>query len=97
MQINEGNVQEFLEKDGTKLLAFTATWCGPCKMVKPVLEELSNEGHSIGFIDVDDNTSLAQEWGIRSVPTIISVPENGDNTKLIGAQTRAKLVELLEA
>ena len=97
MQINEGNVQEFLEKDGTKLLAFTAIWCGPCKMVKPVLEELDKEGHNIGFVDVDENTKLAQDWGVRNVPTLIVVPVNGDNTKLIGYQNKEKIKELLEA
>jgi thioredoxin 1 len=55
---------------------FSAVWCGPCKMFKPVMQELSNEGFNIQFIDVDENQQLASQYGIRSVPTCV-VEENG--------------------
>ena len=56
---------------------FTATWCGPCKAFKPVMNEVAGEGHSIQFVDIDENQSLASQYGIRSVPTTI-IEENGE-------------------
>lgn len=55
---------------------FSAIWCGPCKMFKPVMQEIKSEGFNIEFIDVDENQELAAKYGVRSVPTCI-VEENG--------------------
>ena len=50
---------------------FSATWCGPCKQFKPIMEELASEGYNIEFIDGDDNKEEAMKYNIRSVPTTI--------------------------
>ena len=64
---------------------FTATWCGPCKAFKPVMNEVAGEGYSIQFIDVDENQSLASKYGVRSVPTTI-IEENGiEVDRFVGA------------
>jgi len=55
---------------------FTATWCGPCKAFKPVMNEVAGEGYSIQFIDIDQNKTLASQYGVRSVPTTV-IEENG--------------------
>ena len=55
---------------------FTATWCGPCKVFKPVMNEIKNEGYSIQFIDADENQALMQQLNVRAVPTTI-IEENG--------------------
>jgi thiol-disulfide isomerase/thioredoxin len=55
---------------------FSATWCGPCKAFKPIMEELSDEGYTIEFIDVDGNQELIQEYGVRSIPATV-IEENG--------------------
>lgn len=60
-----------------KIIAFTATWCGPCKMLKPILQKLNNEGKiNIEFIDIDENRELAIENKIKSVPTLIFFNED---------------------
>ena len=64
---------------------FTATWCGPCKAFKPVMNEVAGEGYSIQFIDVDENQSLASQYGVRSVPTTV-IEENGvEVDRFVGA------------
>ena len=64
---------------------FTATWCGPCKAFKPVMNEVSGEGYSIQFVDVDKNQSLASQYGVRSVPTTV-IEENGvEVDRFVGA------------
>ena len=55
---------------------FSATWCGPCKSFKPVMNEIAGEGYQIAFLDVDKNKDMASQYNIRAVPTII-IEENG--------------------
>ena len=55
---------------------FSATWCGPCKAFKPIMNEIANEGYSVEFIDVDQSQELAAKYGVRSVPTTI-IEEGG--------------------
>ena len=55
---------------------FSAKWCGPCRTFKPVMEEISSEGYSVQFIDVDESYSLQEEYKVTSVPTIV-IEENG--------------------
>ena len=50
---------------------FSATWCGPCQTFKPIMNEISNEGHSVQFIDIDQQEDLARQYNVRSVPTIV--------------------------
>ena len=64
---------------------FTATWCGPCKAFKPVMNEVAGEGYSIQFVDVDQNKELASQYGVRSVPTTV-IEENGvEVERFVGA------------
>ena len=71
------DVEEFdeLVKEGTVLVDFFATWCGPCKMLSPVLEEVDKEGSAPGLkilkVDVDENGDIAANFGIQAVPTLI--------------------------
>ena len=67
---------------------FTATWCGPCKAFRPVMNEVVGEGYSIQFIDVDENQSLASQYGVRSVPTTV-IEENGvEVDRFVGALSK---------
>ena len=64
---------------------FTATWCGPCKAFKPVMNEVAGEGYSIQFVDIDQNKELASKYGVRSVPTTV-IEENGvEVDRFVGA------------
>ena len=72
---------------------FSATWCGPCKAFKPVMQELASAGNNIQFIDVDENNELASKYGIRSVPTVV-VEEGGvEVDRVVGMQTKRVMLE----
>ncbi len=75
MKIINGNKDNFesLISDEVVLVDFYAKWCGPCKMLGPVLEEIANERDSVKIvkIDIDENTELTKKYGIMSVPTLI--------------------------
>ncbi len=74
---------------------FSATWCGPCKTFKPVMNEISGEGHSVEFIDIDQSQDLAQKYNVRSVPTVV-VEENGvEIDRIIGAVSKKQIVNKL--
>ena len=80
----EGNKEifekEVLNGEGKVLVDFNATWCGPCKMLKPVLDQVASNGKKIVAIDVDDERDLAIEYGINSIPCLILF-ENGKEVK----------------
>ena len=71
---------------------FTATWCGPCKAFKPIMNEISNEGYSIQVIDVDQNQELASKYGVRSIPATV-IEENGvEVERFIGALPKQSVI-----
>ena len=74
---------------------FTATWCGPCQRFTPIMQEVANEGHSVQFIDIDSERDTAQQYNVRSVPTVV-IEENGSEVnRLIGATTKQIVLENL--
>ncbi len=74
---------------------FTATWCGPCKAFKPIMTEIMNEGHSIQFVDVDQNRDLAQQYNVQSVPTTV-IEENGVEVhRFLGALPKQYVIQKL--
>jgi thioredoxin 1 len=72
---------------------FTATWCGPCKAFKPIMNEVAGEGHSVEFIDVDEQQNIAVQYGVRSIPTVV-IEENGNEVdRFIGALPKQTILE----
>ena len=100
MNIVHGNEDNFndLVKDGIVLVDFFATWCGPCKMLGPVLEEIaSTKDFKIVKIDVDECQSLARNYGIMSVPTLM-IFKNGQLTdQKSGFLPKERLIEWVES
>ena len=75
---------------------FSATWCGPCKVFKPVMTEIASEGHSVEFIDVDQEQNKATKYGIRSVPTTV-IEENGKEvSRFVGAIPKQQVLAKLQ-
>ena len=81
---NEENFEnEVLKTEGTVLVDFYADWCGPCKMMSPVIEQIAEENKEnlkVGKVNVDDNSELAEKYNVMSIPTII-VFKNGNPVK----------------
>ena len=74
---------------------FSATWCGPCQTYKPIMNEIANEGHSVQFIDIDQQGDLAQQYNVRSVPTVVIEQNGSEVNRLIGATTKRVILENL--
>ena len=78
-----------------KYLYFSASWCGPCQTFKPIMSEIANEGHSVQFIDIDQQGDLAQQYNVRSVPTVVIEQNGSEVNRLIGATTKQVILENL--
>jgi thioredoxin 1 len=87
-------------KQGVVLVDFWAEWCGPCKAIAPVLDDLTREAGgrvTLAKVNVDENHGLAARYGIRSIPTILFVKQGKVVDQVIGAVPKAKLKEKLDA
>ena len=100
IELTDGNFQEnVIEKGGLSIIDFWAVWCGPCRMIAPIIDELSNEYGdqvTIGKVDVDNNREVSMKYGIRSIPTILFIKDGEVVDKQVGATSKANLVEKLE-
>lgn len=97
---NENNFEnDVLKNEGKVLVDFYADWCGPCKMMGPVIEQISNEMGDlvkVGKINVDENGSIAQEYNVMSIPTII-IFKNGNPVKtFIGVTDKNEIIDTIK-
>jgi thioredoxin 1 len=90
--------QDVLESDGAVLVDFWATWCGPCRVLHPVLEEINAERDDITVLslDIDENPQTAAQYEVLSVPTMILFKDGQMAGKMVGAMPKRKLLQQLE-
>jgi len=74
---------------------FSATWCGPCQAFKPVMNEIKSEGYYVEFIDIDMLTDLAQQYNVRSVPTVVIEEDGVEVDRLVGSVPKQALLNKL--
>ena len=101
VHIEGGNWQSEVMEAGTPVLVdFWAEWCGPCRAIAPILDELAGElagKVKIAKVDVDKNQELAGQFGIRSIPTLLVVKDGVVQEQMVGAMNKAALLEKLQA
>ena len=96
VQITSENFESLKNGQQPLVVDFWATWCGPCRMVGPIISELAQEYDGqivVGKCDVEENEDLAVEFGIRNIPTILFFKGGQVVDKVVGAQSKAKLEE----
>ena len=96
MEITDANIAGLMAEGKPMILDFWATWCGPCQMIGPMIEELAEEFNGkiiIGKVNVDENSDLPSQYGIRNIPTILFFKGGEMGSMLVGAQSKAKLQE----
>ena len=95
--INDNNFEkEVLKSDSLTLVDFWAEWCGPCKMIGPALEEISEEMKNdirITKLNIDENPSIPQQYGVRGIPTLLLFKNGEVVAEKIGALSKTKLTE----
>jgi thioredoxin 1 len=100
IQITNENFESLKKGDMPLVVDFWATWCGPCRMVAPIITELAEKYDgkiNVGKCDVEENDDLAAEYGIRNIPTILFIKNGQVVDKIVGATSKAKFEEKFEA
>ena len=100
VEITDGNFKNVvLDSDKVVLVDFWATWCGPCRMILPIVDELHEELEGkavIGKVNVDDNSESSANYGVRNIPTLLVFKDGEVVDKLVGS-TKSQILEKLEA
>lgn len=97
--ITNDNYKEYVKGDLPLMIDFWATWCGPCRQMSPIVEELAKEYDGkvvVGKCNIDEAEDIAMQHGIRSIPTILFIKNGEIIDKTVGAVPKSKLVDKLE-
>lgn len=100
LKITEKNFkEEVLLSEQPVLIDFWAPWCGPCRMVGPIIEQIANEYEgkvTVGKVNVDEEPELAQKFGVMSIPTIVLIQNGKVAKQVVGVRTKAELEAMLQ-
>ena len=100
VHVTESNFEEEVVKSDVPVLVdFWAEWCGPCKMIAPILDEIAKEyGEKLKIckVDVDSNPDIAPKFGIRGIPTLIMFKDGNAESTKVGAVSKSQLIEFVD-
>ena len=98
LSVNKSNFDEIKSSEKTVLLDFFAEWCGPCRMVSPLVDEIAEENpqYLVGKINVDEEPEFAQAFGVASIPTLVVMKNGRIVNQSAGARPKAQILEMLE-
>jgi len=97
--LDGSNFNEFIEKNDVALVDFFADWCGPCQMMKPVIDELAEEMEGkagIAKLNIDSAKEIAIKFGVMSIPTIVIFKDGKEADRMVGAMPKETIVEKLQ-
>lgn len=98
IEINDTNFEKLVSSSKLIMIDFWANWCGPCRMLGPVIEEIAMECDGkfvVGKIDIDNNSAVASKFSIRSIPVIIIFKDGREADRIIGYASKATILERL--
>ena len=98
ISVTKDNIEEVKKSEKLVLLDFFATWCGPCQMVSPLVDEIAEEHpeYLVGKIDIDEETDLAEDFGVMSIPTLVVLEDGEVLNKHTGALPKARILALIQ-
>ena len=98
ISVNKNNFEEIKKSEKTVLLDFYADWCGPCRMVSPIVDEIATENpqYLVGKINVDDEPELATAFSVASIPTLVVLKDGKIVGQSAGARPKSQILALLE-
>lgn len=96
--INKENFDKIINSNVPVLIDFYADWCGPCRMVGPIVEEIANERDDviIGKVNVDNDPELAEQFNVFNIPTLVVLKNGEEVNRITGARPKAQILSLLE-
>lgn len=95
IEINQEKFEKEVLNEKLVLVDFNATWCGPCRMLKPVLEEISDK-YKIVSVDVDENMDLARDYGIQTIPCLLVFKDGKEVNRSVGLKSKEDIISMME-
>ena len=98
IKLKKDNFSEIVTDNETVLIDFYADWCGPCRMIAPMIEEIAEEREDIlvGKINVDDAPRIAEQFGVMSIPTLIVLRDGKEAARMVGLRPKADILKALD-
>jgi thioredoxin 1 len=101
LQVTETNITEVLNSNEITLLQFSAEWCGPCKILTPIIKELSEDNTSktnvgIGKVNVDESGEVAKSYGVRNIPTLLLFKDGEISERMVGIVSKSDLQKKID-